>query len=295
MFKLKFPRGKKAIGMDFIVGIIIVLISFAVIAPIASKYVGEDEGKAESLCKSSVATRASTSISIGDDQEVRTVPVLCKTIDKRIKGDKKEVMKQIADKMVKCWEMFGTGLYDKNIFENLVIMGGKKSCFMCYTMTIDEIENNEKITPKEFEKFLREEYHPKIKGQKYLEYIQSYGGKGQVVGLLPKEGIVSNSVYAIAYKAKQAECKNCGYMTLGGAATAGAGVLMVAYGPKLTGLSLVAAGGYTALKGGETILNEMFSSEIEIDAIYLVDYTSKELKELFIKSCNEIEKDIGGE
>ncbi|MFC1686850.1 hypothetical protein ACFL0E_00650 [Nanoarchaeota archaeon] len=287
MFRLKFPRGKKGIGMDFIVGVIIVLISFAVIAPIASKYVGEDEGKAESLCKSSVALRASTTLNVKGVTEVRSAPVLCKTIDKRIKGDKKEIMKQIADKMVKCWEMFGMGLYTENIFDDVTLPWGEKRCFMCYTMTVDEIKNNEKISAKEFGDFLKNEYHPKIKGQKYLEYIQNYGGGGQILNLLSEEGITQDHTYAIGYKAKKEECKTCNYLKL-----TNWGAIIVGTGGLLLPFDLLTSEGKSTTS---TLIEDAFSSEVKIDSIYLVDLDEHyNLGKLFEKTCEKIEEDIGG-
>lgn len=264
-------KGKKAMSINFLVGVIIVLVSFAVIAPIASKYVGEDEKKIESLCKSTVAIRASAAINVKNVAELRTSPVLCKTIDKKIKGTKKEVMKQIADKMAKCWEMFGEGKYAQNIFDTLTIFGGDKKCFMCYTIMVDEIEDDETITAKEFETFLMENDHPKLKGITYLDYIQSFGGDGQV--MLFSDGIVVKHAYAIGYKAKESECKTCKYLAIEGIKGASIGLTV----------------------GTESKTNEdIFYSEVNIDSIYVIDMGYDQLKKLFEETCEKIEEDIGG-
>jgi len=126
------------------------------------------------------------------------VPIMCKTIDKKkLKGDEREVKKQIADLTTKCWHMFLDGEY-KNIFDKINLLRGKNRCFICYTFSIDDDKVN--ITGDEFKHYMLKTPYPYIfenlksedeedeadedekqKSITYLDYVQSYKGEGAVI------------------------------------------------------------------------------------------------------------------
>lgn len=144
---------------SFLVVIIITLVAFFIISTVIYRFLAKAEEKeAEILCHDSIAMRASTALQINmgkeaDDSDfdliqatLKTAPVLCKTIDKKVKGDKQEVMKAVADKIARCWWMFGEGRYEE------ILQGGEfhfapailgmdneeNKCFNCYNLMIDE-------------------------------------------------------------------------------------------------------------------------------------------------------------
>src|SRR3989338_8494243 len=117
---LNIKNSKKAMSAGFLVSVIIVILSFMLIAGTIARFFGDAEEKeAEQLCQNSVALRATATLSLGSGAiEARLSPLLCKTIEKEISGDREEVQKMIADKMAKCWDMFGAGTYKTSVFEN---------------------------------------------------------------------------------------------------------------------------------------------------------------------------------
>jgi hypothetical protein len=201
-------NSKKGMSMAFIVGVVITLVAFVLIAPLAAKFVGEDEKKAEMLCQTSINLRASSMISVGGSilkTELKS-PILCKTIDYEIEGDKRKLMSQIAEKMARCWWMFNEGRYEEIVKSSDIhllkgVFGLKgNDCFVCYAIFIDEdkIENG-MITKNELKDFLIDTKHPKI-DMSYLNYFQSYGGSGKV-GILESE-ILPKHVYGIVFMSK---------------------------------------------------------------------------------------------
>jgi len=292
---------KKSMSFNFLVSAIIVLVAFVIISGILTTFVLKSNDKeAEKACQSSVALRAATALSIGDGAEIRSVPILCKTIDKKIQGTKDEVKRQFADNMVKCWEMFGEGKYDKNIFDNLAVFGGSNRCFMCYTLMVDEssdFKKGDKITADEFKDYLINTEHPKLKGVTYLNYFQSTGGRGQVLGILSNDGITPGNSYAVGYKAKATKCSWCEYIAVGSAGATVVGLVILAIptgGLSLTAVSLVVAGGATSIATGSKTIDQEFFSEVNIDTIYFVDMNNKQLQTLFENSCEKVEDDVGG-
>ncbi|MEK6900350.1 MAG: hypothetical protein AABX05_04475 [Nanoarchaeota archaeon] len=198
---------------EFIIGIMIVLIAFFLIAGMLLRFTSKvNDKEAEILCHASIAVRTRSAIQIGESAGLgaKLVPAICQTIDKKISGKKEELMTKIADKMATCWWMFGEGRYEELLHSwdlNLVVVGtihGNK-CFNCYTMLIDETEiENGQITRKEMEEFLMTHNYAKIGNETskvtYFDYIQSYGGPGRTVMLTPD--ISPRQGYAISIMPK---------------------------------------------------------------------------------------------
>ena len=292
---------KKAMEAGQLVIIIVVIVSFMLIATVVTRWLASAEDKeAEVLCHDSVALRASTALRINpqeksDDEyfqlvkaQIKAVPVLCKTIDKKVKGNKEEVMRTIADKMARCWWMFGQGRYED-------ILSGSKiqvlpalfdfddytnKCFNCYTILTEEIKDAEVIAPQEFMAFLSTKKYSKSKTT-YLDYIQTSGGPGRVVYLVTKEqtqnaeGILPHQAYSISMVPKlPPNDKNKAWFggvkivgALGGAVVLGA----VVSGP--VGWGVLAIG--TVLSGiGTSGINDIWSvfyglnGERDVSSIY---------------------------
>ncbi len=304
-----------------VVAIIAVMVSGLVIIGVLFPIISEaKEKQAEGLCKTSVAVRAGTAIKIGLI-EAQTAPLLCKTLTPLIKEDRETVPRVIADKMARCWEIFGEGTYVNSVFDTLNIFSGK-GCFTCYVLPVEETsgfkEGRDIIPPEEFMEFLRTEKYPAGSNQTYLQYFQTAGGPGNVINLLSEKGIQPNHAYAVSYKAGTGTCEWCG--VIGGTAGASVGVAAGLFGALLLvipeptskgvaaalllkaasviGTGLIAKGaaagvagvtvaGYSAWKVAEVI------DEAAIDTIILSDITSEQVNYLMRQSCNFVE-DIEG-
>jgi len=149
---------KKAMTAGFLVSIMITLVSFVLISGTIVNFTSNSEDStAEQLCHSSIALRAKTvikteaNIPIIDikaiNAEAKPVPVLCKTNDIKLKSSlsRKEIKKEIADKVARCWWMFGEGRYEEiigdsvtvKLFPNLFDVGTVTGqCFNCYTIEV---------------------------------------------------------------------------------------------------------------------------------------------------------------
>jgi hypothetical protein len=188
---------KKALSTATIYIIIVIIGFFAVLAFFNTAFAGLQESQAEKLCQETVAARFSFAIRGGDITELKAFPILCKTIDKKVKGDKPAVEKQIADLMGRCWDMFGQGRYG-GLFQTTGLSPiYSHDCFVCYTATVQGL--NEKISQFEFKQYLREN---KYKNATYIDYIQSSGGPGSAD---PITDIANNGVYAIAFASKNSD------------------------------------------------------------------------------------------
>ena len=58
--------------------------------------------EAELLCQNSITIRTRNAVTIGGDAaelQAKLIPLLCRTIDKKVSGDRQQILKQIADKM----------------------------------------------------------------------------------------------------------------------------------------------------------------------------------------------------
>ncbi|GEM_PF-1694948 len=314
-------RLNKKGDISFLVSMALVLVSFMLIGGTIARFISKaDDTSAETICQESIAIRSATGVQIGQ-LEAKTSPILCRTIDKKISGDRAEVQKQVADSMARCWWMFGEGRSAKNIFDNLGGVGGANKCFMCYTLALDDHEKfssqSASISASDFLNYLATTQYPKAKKisdedkkilsldeQKYqtsyLNYIQSGGGKGAVfLALTSDQGIKPKRVYAVAYKAKADRCAYCDYLAGGGVLGAvGTGIFIAVTGtvtvPALIGVGtagLVSGGalGYSAAD----FMNQ-FKGVYFLDSIMLVDISDQTSRDAFYNTCDSVQ-DIAGQ
>ncbi len=246
---VKILISKKAMAMGQLVVIILVIVSFTLIAGTVTRAFAKVQDKdAELLCQNSVALRMSTVVNVNQEQEdeeyfdvvkasIKPIPMLCRTIDVKVKGDKEKVMKTIAEKMATCWKMFGEGRFEKTLDESKVkvlptlfaLEETKNKCFNCYTILVEELEDGE-IRPEEFMQFLIEEKYSKT-GEKYADYVQGHGGPGRIAYLVIRDGtqqagsIREGYAYAISFAPKLSAAEG-GISASTAAKAAGAGGLV---------------------------------------------------------------------
>ena len=238
-----------------LIAIIITIASFVLIAGTLQRFLSDsDEKQAERICHDSLALRAAMTIRSGE-REVSLTPPLCKTIDKKIKGDKEKIMQQFADKMTRCWWMFGEGRYEQvldkpELIEKAFgIPKGGNECFLCYTMSIDEDEIKDgPVTARDLAKYLAETDYKKVKEKKYLEYIQSYGGPGSVAVL---DDLKARNSYGLIFFSKNKKTSGSYWAAVGtavgGTVVAAAAIACAILEP----CGLIAGGG--AVLGGAVI------------------------------------------
>lgn len=173
----------------FLVGLIITLVAFVLISTTIYRFASTVEGKeAEILCHDSIAMRAATALQINTGSKadstdtdliqasLKTAPVLCKTIDVKIKGDREEIKRQIAEKIIRCWWMFGEGRYGEALGENeidflpgtLAVHNQPNECFNCYNLMIEQ----EKIPPPE--NWKGDEKDVPIKSDELMDYLWTH-------------------------------------------------------------------------------------------------------------------------
>jgi len=275
---------KKGLSMGFLVALIIVILSFMLIAGVVFRFMSDAEEKqAEALCKDSVALRSVASFKVlGTEQKI--APLLCQTIDKKISGSKEEVQQIIADKMARCWDIFGEGRYKTSVFENTNAFSGGSKCFVCSTILVEEDNDfvGDGVSAQEFKDFLRTTDYPK-KNIKYLDYFQyGGGGPGYVIGVLTNEGIKPDRAYGIAFKAKSTSGVLVPELTAGGTAAAAIGITSIAiFGIGTGGLGLLAIGA----AGISTTVSDLMTKKVTTDGIILV-YLERGIQKEFFKNCN---------
>jgi hypothetical protein len=201
---------------------------------------------------------------------------LCYTDDKEVKGSSKdEVMKDVADKMVECWERMDEGRtpIDKNWF-----IGGH-TCFKCYRLKIPNLK--EDISYEEFYKFLRGN---EIKGseESYYDFFKRYDEKTNVLLIgsknsndISKTYIDSDNYYAVAFKGEAPTGDVANFLKWAGmgAGTVATITIFVLVPPTAVAVGAAAtAAGVTTLSGGSLaigLVTEMFSKH---DSIIFVPY-----------------------
>jgi len=212
-------KSKKGLGMEFIVTTSLILISFFLIAGLIGRFTSRTTDlEAELLCQTSIAQRARTAVNIDWKAEgislfrsqVKTIPPLCRTIDKKVSGSREQIMRGVADKMARCWWMFGEGRYedildpaDANLFPEVLGLEdyGPNQCFNCYTILIDQDEiSGGPITGEEINDYLSKNVYAKA-NKTYLNYIQEYGGPGRIALTVPD--ISPRQAYAISMMPKK--------------------------------------------------------------------------------------------
>ena len=278
---------RKANASSFLVGAIITIVSFIVLAPIVANWVTGDEcEKMETACEWSVGIRATTTLKI-DKQDTHTTPLLCRTCDREIKDDKKEVMKKVADMMARCWWMFGEGRYEEIVRNPLLVKKGvaglktflpefgKNACFLCYATYIQEskgFKKGDKITYKEFSEYLINTTYKKV-GKTYLEYIQSHGGPGRIILF---GDIEPNHAYGISFAAVNQDPTAEG--------------MSKKIGRAFIGTSAGATGVIYAKMGYWGMASPMLQGSVASD-IYKKLYTERDVSTIYLKDLKESQKD----
>lgn len=295
-----FYKKKKAMSTGFLVTMVIAIVAFMFIAGTIFRFMSKAEDKqAEVLCRDSVALKAAAAINFGGVAEAKLSPVLCRTLDKKISGNREEVKKEVADKMARCWWMFNEGRYQTDVFDNLNILGGGNNCFTCYTMLVEESrqfsQDHAGIMAGEFGDFISETKYKGYNGT-YLDYFQFSGGPGAIRGILTSEfGIKPGRAYAIAYKAKASTCDFCASLGVGGGLAAGT-ILIATYAigaPVTVPLTIaVLVGGTAAVAGKQAVAQQLFL-ETDLDTVILTDISNEKLFEQFANTCTLVE-DIAG-
>ena len=183
----KIRIGNKAIATAALVKIIISIISFTLLATTIGQFMsGSDIKQQENLCQSSISLRATSALQLNSavaEGNIKAAPVLCKTIDIKSKTEDREKIKRLfAEKIAKCWWMFGEGRYNEILSGSefhavpslLGINNQPNECFNCYNIMIDvdnidpgdyksNDEDNYPIGRDELIQFMREEHPVKTK------------------------------------------------------------------------------------------------------------------------------------
>lgn len=281
---------KQGVSMQVFVLIILAVASLVVIGPILYKFLssGGDKGP-EVVCQESVAIRAATATSLGPLKEAKIAPLLCKTIDKEISGNREEIKKELANLLARCWWMYNEGRAKEGVISSVPGFGSVNKGMVCYTVIIKENEQftqSDLISPREFLYYLQTTDYKKV-NKKYLDYIQSYGGPGRVLLLTePGKGITPNSAFEIAFIEKSGDANAWLVRTLGyvGAGAAAAGGVILAVPSGGTSLSLTVTG-IALLTGGATVATattvaewNQFFAEKDVSSIMMVDMSNQELR-----------------
>jgi hypothetical protein len=273
---------RKGIALATLVYIILAVAAMVVLAPIMYKFLTlSGEKSPEIICKESVDARAAIAVNIGSLEGVKAAPLLCKTIDKDISGNKEEIQRQLADAIARCWWMYGEGRFEE-IISTLPGLGSGNKGMLCYTVVVeenDDFKGDDRISIAEFIEYLGTTTYQKA-GKSYLEYIQKGGGPGRLLFLVGEQGITPNSAFEIAFIEKKGEQNSWLPAVLGGTGAGMAGVAVVtALFTGGTSLLLVAATvtGTTlvGLAGGIEI-NKLFE-ERDVSSIMVVDMAEPEL------------------
>jgi len=312
MVAVFFKKGQISGPLGTIVKLVLAIAGFMIIANIAMGFWGDDIEQLEGLCEASVGAQNVFTLNV-KGTDVKALPLQCSTMDLKVKGDQEEVMTEISDKVARCWEMFGSGQYDTNMFSNFEIFGDKGGCFTCYNMLIQESSDfkegkEDMIKPQQFVDFLEEEEYFNT-GVSYLDYVQyKAGGPGMIVPLFVGEesgdalpdtaGIGANRAYSIAFGTKTEDCSWCWWATGGGAVAAAGGIAVILaipsggsslamYGALMAGGG--AAGGVgSAVAGASGIVSDKFFEERAIHTIYVVDVTDQDVLNAFESECSVI-------
>jgi len=142
--------------------------------------------------------------------QVKTIPPICRTVDKKVAGDRRKILGQVADNMARCWWMFGEGKYEDildsanaNVFPEVLGLSdsGPNQCFNCYTILIAQEEiSGGPISAEEIIEYLSKNVYGRV-NKTYLDYIQGYRGPGRIVLTIPD--IQPRQAYAISMMPKK--------------------------------------------------------------------------------------------
>ena len=136
MIKLGKKGTEKLLGLTYdviaIVGVIILLLF--VFTLFATK---ADNATQDTMCRASVVLRGKASVALVDGlvEFEKITPLACHTNDLgKLNGGREEVKEDIAKYSAKCWWLFAEG----SVPDLFKVDRKEKSCFVCYTFTIDE-------------------------------------------------------------------------------------------------------------------------------------------------------------
>lgn len=123
-------------SMEFIVGVVIVIAAFVIIALAIRDFMTKaDVKEAETLCHDSLALKAKTAIRLGPGEI--SSPVLCKTIDKEFSADTKEkALDYFAASLERCWWIWLEGEISELLGPPTIF--GDNKCFICYVLLYKE-------------------------------------------------------------------------------------------------------------------------------------------------------------
>ncbi|HLC88521.1 MAG TPA: hypothetical protein VJG49_00645 [Candidatus Nanoarchaeia archaeon] len=279
---------KKAVTASFIVGMMITLVAFVLISGTLIRFMSKAEGKeAEILCHDSLLLRSKSIVNVDHElanMELKLVPVLCATQDKKIKGTRTDLKRQIANDIAKCWWMFGEGRFEEILHGSdvdilpriLATEELENKCFNCYTVLVDQdyIEGGP-IPSTEFMDFLATEKYP-LKNMTYLQYLQGYGGPGRFVYLATEgdqfisQGILPRHGYSISMAPKLQSDEDSFWKGLAEIGVAVVGALVIGIATGGTGwIAIGSAVGLSALGvAGVQDLKASIYGERDVSSIY---------------------------
>lgn len=282
---------KKAVAMGQLVIIVITVVAFLLIAGTISRVLAKSQDKeAEYLCHNSVALRMATTVNVADT-DVAISPIMCKTIDKKIQGDREEIKEQMAYMMARCWWMFNEGRQDDlldsaEISDLLGWDDNENKCFLCYTSVIDEKEiPGGPIGAQEMFSYLKQTDHRQFKGMKYLDYLQSYGGPGKAAVM---DSISSQNAYGIVFMSKSEDDASMGWIDVVVAGIAAVGVVACAIAEPC---GIIAAGvavagtAYVVVHGADVLAAKanFYEEERSVSIVTLDDLKSIEAGDCLVK------------
>lgn len=284
---------KKGFVAQELVKIALIVLALILIGGTIGRFLAKsDDISAEVLCFDSIAWRAKTAANLNVEiasldllrSELKFIPTLCKTIDKKVSGDSEKIKAKIADDMARCWWMFGEGKYDEIMRTAAAVPTAynldqvENQCFVCYAELIEE-EEFDTISAEEMFDYMRITPYPKIANTTYLDYIQYHGGPGQAALLTAVE---PRHAYGITFMAKNKEreanslgltAKTVGTIISGVAAGVAVGVGGAACLASVVCGAIVTVGGGTALylgtAAGQDLYTVLATSEREVSVVAL--------------------------
>lgn len=183
MVSEKMMKGKKGLTREFLIKMIIVLLVAGVLLIALPEYLSvHQEIFTSETCRTSVSLRAGILEKGGLLSAIKNLPPLkCKTEYECITlggqceqgyseinvGNDKEIKKEIADVMYKCWDMLGKG--DRQFLRH----SSETQCVMCTVIQFDNRIQNKYEKIAELNKYLLETPVP----GKNFTYTEFFGGE----------------------------------------------------------------------------------------------------------------------
>tara|TARA_Y100000310_G_scaffold344364_1_gene456777 strand:- start:16469 stop:17347 length:879 start_codon:yes stop_codon:yes gene_type:complete len=266
--------GQLVLMLLIIAGLMLML---ALLTGFFSKAEGQEE---EILCYNSIATRAFTTF--GSNDNIKPFPVLCKTIDRDVVGNREEIQAQVSHMMSRCWWMFGQGKHEEILSDGgdffskvLNIRPDGNQCFLCYTASIEnkEIEDGP-ITPKDLTRYMEETLHPTVKGVTYHDYIVKNKGPG---GIAIFDSIKPREAYGIVFLSRNKKDGGGWWAGITGTIATAGTVLCYVAEPcgVIATIGLGVIGGSGLIAGGAKAKREFFNSDERDKSIVVFDKLSE--------------------